>query len=237
MQRLLVAAGVIALLVLVAAPAVAQGEYKEFLLNANRYAEISGDMSFVALTDGTIVLSDDTEIHVYRDDVIVLKGVSDNTNSGFKIEIESDRQIDIKNLHVNKLEIIRNGKLYQEWQDVEIKEIEDLWIDLSSVESSLTIYVPSTTSGRTKFEFDNTEIINGVSSDEIRVVGVKPSSNQGLEIHASRNCIRAMGVAETAYVNGSEVPEIGLAALGTVAVLATALLLARRVRAAMSHVG
>jgi hypothetical protein len=238
MQRLLVAVGVIALLVLAAAPAAAQGEYKEFLLNAERYAKISGDVSFVALTVGTIVLSDGTKVHVHPDDRVVLKGVSADTSSEFKVKIGSDGRIDIKNLHVDKLEIVRNGELYQEWQDVEIKDTRCLQVDLSSVETSLTIHVPPDDKGHTYFEFDNEVIIDGVSSDEIVIVNIRPSGNQGLEISASKkNNIHAMGVAEAAYVNGSEVPEIGLAALGSTAVLAAALLLARRVRPVMSHVG
>jgi hypothetical protein len=231
MQRLLVAVGVIALLVL----AAAQGEYKEFLLNAERYAEISGDVSFVALTDGTIKTNQGS-VEVYYGDRIILYGISDSTSSGFKIWVENDGWIDIENLDVQSL-VIEGKSGRAQYDNVKIIYTINIQVDVSNINSSLTIRVPSSTAGWTQFVFNGTEIINGESSDEIIVEEIKPSNANSLYIDAEWNYIYAKGVARTAYVNGSEVPEIGLAALGSTAVLAAALLLARRVRPVMSHVG
>lgn len=202
-------------------------EYKSFLLNSDRYAEISGDLSFVVASDSGSVSVSGNSITVRKGWTIVLEDVVDNTNSGFKIWIGSDGWTNINNLNVEKL-VIRNenGSTVYEFTDVEVF-IKNTQADISSIYSTLAIYVPRTSSGWTRFVFNGTEIINGKSSDEIRVIGVRPLSTVPLNIDGN-NKIYAEGVAETAYVNASEVPETGSLPLLAVALFVLTMLLANK---------
>ncbi|MEM0213946.1 MAG: hypothetical protein QW348_06785 [Ignisphaera sp.] len=232
-----IVATVLALMLMVANVHAQYVEYKSFVLNSNRYAVISGSISFVVTSDRGDVNVGSTSITVGKGWTVILENIDDNTSSEFKIWIGSDGWTDIRNLYVQRL-IVKNenGVAVHDFSNV-VVSIKNTAVDISSIYSTLTIYVPPSNPSWTQFTFNDTTIINGNSGDEIKIVGVRPSNSISLNIDGNNNKIYAEGVAETAYVNGSEVPEIGLFPMLAIALFTLIALLFNKMRLVVSGFG
>ena len=214
------------------------GDYKSFLLNSVRDAMVSGSLSFTVANNGGSIAVNGNSITVQKGWVIVLENIADNTSSKFKIWIGSDGWTDIDDLDVERLVIKNeNGDTLYEFTNA-VVSISRTYANIPSIYSTLTIYVPATSSGWTQFIFNGIQLINGNSGDEIKVVGVRPWATVSLNIDGTQSQrIYAEGAAETAYVNAAEVPEIGLFPIFTVALFALVAVVAGRARLMVKNIG
>ena len=114
------------------------------------------------------------------------------------------------------------GQVSQIWVDghlvasnVYVEEFEDIQVDPDDIDATIDLHVTRSKDVWTLLQFDGTTIINGDSSDDIHVIGIDGNTTYLLELEVDDDGEVWLNnaLAETLYVNGSEVPEFGLAGL------------------------
>ncbi len=114
------------------------------------------------------------------------------------------------------------GWVSQIWVDghlvatnVYVEEFEDIQVDPDDIDATINLHVTRSTDVWTLLQFNGSTIINGDSSDDIHVIGIDGNTTYLLELEVDDDGEVWLNnaLAETLYVNGSEVPEFGLAGL------------------------
>ena len=176
-------------------------EYKPFELNTvSRDMGLSGSLGFTVLNGGSIEYSGG-QVSVSPGDLVEI--VVSDTDLRAELWVGSDGWVDIEDLDV--VEVRVNGVTVITSDEIEAKNIR---VDVGGVTSSLEVFVTSSTSGWTSLVFDGTTLINGNDDSDILLSGARPGQGTPLNIDISPSSQYASGKASTAYVNGTEVPEI-----------------------------
>jgi len=190
---------------------IAYAEYNNIVVNTSERTWIlTGRITFTVL-QGTTVVND---VEIGPGDIVTIQYENVNSNDAYtKIWISLNGWVDIE-AEAGGAVLIVNG--------VEVAsgtwEINDIRADLASLESTLTLTVPSEDPGWTRVVLEGETIIQGVSDDEIIVSGIKPSTSTSLNLNMGDQFLRSG--AETVEINGQEVPLVSAKGLALLALLA-----------------
>jgi len=224
--------GIVLTLALIINTAAVQAheDFKSFYLRViGRDMMLDGSITFTSTTNGAILISVNglpRSISVHSGDEVEIFFEEAETGS---LRIYTNGMILAEAMSFKKIKI--NGVLVAE--EGVIIELVNIVLDMGTICSALKITVPDASSGYTYFKFNDEELVDGISDDEIIVIKLTASEERELIIDFLAKILGspgAYGLAATAYVNGEEVPELGLPGIlgvSTIA-LATVLLYGKR---------
>lgn len=165
----------------------------------NRVSELYGSLDFTvssgSTTIGGVEVKPGDKVSIYVDRLI---------DDG-KISMDSDGSVDIS--FIANTTVYVNDTLVLENSSVRIKGI---YIDLSTLNSTLTIHVHPQPSGQLTLVIDGNTVINDPNdSSDVLIEGLRASTTRSLWIDTRYRHIE--GLASVIKVNGSEIPVISTA--------------------------
>lgn len=174
----------------------------------NRVTELYGSLEFTVTSGSTNI--GDVEVNPGDRVFIYVSRLID----GGKMFIDSDGSVDMN--FIANTTVYVNGRLVLENSSVRIKGI---YIDLSTLNSTLTIHIYPQPSGQLRLVIDGTTVIDDQNdSSDVLIEGLRASSTQSLWIDNRYRHIE--GLASVIKVNGAEIPIISTALLPVIALTA-----------------
>lgn len=165
----------------------------------NRVSELYGSLEFIvssgSTTIGGVEVKPGDKVSIYVDRLM---------DDG-KISIDSDGSVDMSfiantTVYVNDMLVLENSSV----------RIKGIYIDLSTLNSTLTIHVYPQPSGQLTLVIDgNTVIDDQNDSSDVLIEGLRASTTRSLWIDNRYRHIK--GLASVIKVNGSEIPVISTA--------------------------
>jgi len=174
---------------------------------------LEGSITFTVAEGSTVI----NGVEIGPGDVVSVQFDNINSTEDYvKIWIGTDGWVDIT-VSGERGVLLVNGEevASDDWQ------LNNVRADLTSIESTLVLTVPSEDPGWTCVRVDGEVVLRGDSEDEIVVVGIYPTESVALNLNTDDEYLRS--AAYNVEINGQEVPLVtpnGLAAIAVVALLA-----------------
>jgi len=192
---------------------VAYAEYDSIVVNTSERTWILAGWISFTVAEGTTTVSG---VEIGPGDVVTVQYENVVSSEGeTKIWIGLDGWVNIEAEAEGAILIVNGVEVASG-----VWELENIRADLASIESTLTLTVPSEDPGWTHVEIEGETIIRGESSDEIIVSGIKPSATTALNFNMDSQFLRSG--AESVEINGQEVPLVSAKGLALLALLALA---------------